>query len=79
MPKTYDNVKLDFFYCRKNTTIVDKTNVTLLQSPFPPSLMLINEWLRQREAEFSAKALTTTNLQHWTEGEGGNGNLKVDF
>ena len=40
---------------------------------------LINERLRQRESEFSIKAPTTANLQHWNEGKGGNGNLRVDF
>ena len=45
-------------------TIVDKINVTLLQSPLFPHSMLINECLKQQEAEFSAKAPATTNLQH---------------
>ena len=61
------------------STIVDKINVTLQQSPLSPHSMLINEWLRQREAEFSAKAPTTTNLQHWIGGKGGNGNIKCRF
>ena len=52
-------------------TIVDKTNVTLLQSPLSPQSMLINERLRQREGECSAKAPTTRNLQHWNWGKGG--------
>ena len=45
-----------------STTIMDKINVTLLQSPLCPHSMLISKWLRQREAEFSAEAPTTTNL-----------------
>ena len=30
-------------------------------------------------AEFSAKAPTTTNSQHWIGGKGGNGNIKSKF
>ena len=45
-------------------TIVDKINKTLLQSPLYPHSMLINECLKQREGDFSAKAPTTSNLQH---------------
>ena len=59
-----------------NSTIMNKINVTLLQSPLLPPSMLINEWLRKREAEFSTKAPTTTNLQHWIRGKGGSGNIK---
>ena len=62
-----------------STPIVDKINVTLLQTPLCPHLMLISEWLRQREAKFSAKAPTTTNLQHWIGEKRGNGNIKSRF
>ena len=62
-----------------STTIVDKINVTLLQSPLCSNSMLINEWMRQREAEYFAKAPTTTNLQHLIGGKGGNGNIKSRF
>ena len=70
------NPCLDFFNIQ---TIVDKINVTLLQSPISPHSMLINEWLRQQVAKFSTKAPTTTNLQHWIGGKGGNGNIKSKF
>ena len=63
----------------KKTTIVDKINVTLHQSLLSSHSMLINKWLRQREAEFSSKAPTTTNLQYWIGGKGGNGNIKSRF
>ena len=58
---------------------MDETNVTLLQPLLSPHSTLINERLRQRESEFSTKAPTTANLQHWNENIGGNGNLRVDF
>ena len=56
-------------------TIVAKTNVTVLQSPFPFFLhwMLINERLKQRETKFFA------TLQHWIGGKEDNKNIKVDF
>ena len=59
--------------------IVDKIHVTFLPSPLSPHSMLINEWLRHQKAEFSAKTPTTTNLQHWIKGKGGNGNKKSRF
>ena len=60
-------------------TIVENINVTLLESLLSPYSMLINDWLRQQEAEFSIKAPTTTNLQHWIGRERGNGNIKSRF
>ena len=45
-------------------TIVEKAYVTLLQSPLPPHLMLINGRLRQGETEFPIKKSTNANLQH---------------
>ena len=53
-------------------TIVDKTNVTPLQSPhsilinpLSPHSMLINERLTLWEAEFSTKKPTIATVQHW--------------
>ena len=60
-------------------TNVDKINVTFLQSPLFPHSMLINECLKQWEAEFSAKVPAATNLQHWIGGKGGNKSMKNGF
>ena len=82
-PKCVDFILIDLSkfttLCVKLSTIEDKTNVTLLQFLLSPCSMLINERLRQREAEFSTKAPTTANLQHWNGDKGGNGNIRVDF
>ena len=43
--------------------MVDKTNVTLLQSPLSRHSRLIDERLTQRETEFSAKKPTIATLQ----------------
>ena len=61
------------------STIEDKTNVTLLQSPLSSHSMLINEGLTQLETGFFAKEPTIATLQHWIGGEGSNGNITVDF
>ena len=80
-PKCVDFILIDLSkfttLCVKLSIIEDKTNVTLLQFLLSPCSMLINERLRQREAEFSTKAPTTANL--WNGDKGGNGNIRVDF
>ena len=43
--------------------MVDKTNVTLLQSPLSRHSRLIDERLTQRETGFSAKKPTIATLQ----------------
>ena len=61
------------------TTIVDKTNVTLLQSPLSPHSMLINERLTQRETGFSTKEPTITTLQNLNWGKRGQWKYKSRF
>ena len=46
------------------STIEDKTNVTLLQSPLSSHSMLINEGLTQLETGFFTKEPTIATLQH---------------
>ena len=47
------------------STIEDKTNVTLLQSPLSSHSMLINEGLTQLETGFFTKEPTIATLNRW--------------
>ena len=56
-------------------TVGDKTNVTLLQSPYP----LIQCWMTQCETGFSTKEPTMTTLQQWIGKKGGKWKYKGRF
>ena len=56
-------------------TVGDKTNVTLLQSPYP----LIQCWMTQCETGFSTKEPTMATLQQWIGKKGGKWKYKGRF
>ena len=58
---------------------MDKTNVTLLQSPLSRHSRLIDERLTQRETGFSAKKPTIATLQRRTGVNGGQWKYKSRF